>query len=309
MAAPAKASTSRASPGATTSLLYINAFDQSIFIGLFFWVSGRVSAQSFRWLDVTWTMCWAFVRGKLLSLGLPWAIYTLVVLTVVPMAAHPIWKLVSVSRQLAEVLHGRERRQRGQRGPLANLLLLDVAAALTVTNEARESISTGNPTTDGSAPRALPFWYGMARRWGWVGVAGVSFLVRLRYPVGETIKPVALQPSYAAQYIFAYAMGFVSLGLGPIFTVPFVAVKPERDDTRPSTTGGRLISSSLISPTTILLVWLLPRLWTGGSSSAVQMCRMASGPAPWVVGISMHFCTRYGTMPPSGSSARPHGLL
>lgn len=285
-----------ASSAATAPLLYLNAFDQSFFMGLFFWISGRVSAQSLRRADATSRTRWGFVRSKLLRLGLPSVAYTLVVHPAVLVAALPRWTLPLVRRRLADYF----ATVNGVKGPVwytANLLLLDLAAALTVPNQARRSSSCGagesakeQQPTDRSAPRRLPFWYDVARRWGWVGVAGASFLVRLRYPVGATIKPIALQPCYAAQYIFAYAMGFASLGLEPTFTGPF-APAPAPADRVPSAAGRRLIAASLVSLASLPLIWLLPRLLTGDANSAPhapQGIEMASVLGGWNLYALLH---------------------
>ncbi|KAJ6441205.1 Acyltransferase 3 [Purpureocillium lavendulum] len=267
-----------ASPASTMPLLALNALDQSFFMGLFFWISGRVSAQSLQRADEASRTRWGFVRSKLLRLGLPSVVYTLALQPIELVAALPSWELAAVRRRLVEYYS----TLNGIRGPVwytANLLLLDVAAALMAPNQARRGASAKEPTptTDGSAPEELPFWYDAARRWGWLGVAGASFLVRLRYPVGEVIESLWLQPAHAPQYVFAYAMGFASPGLETTFTGP--CTPGHALPGRASGAGRRLVAAVLATLAAFPLIWL-PRLF-GPAGAATQGLGLASFFGGW----------------------------
>ena len=212
------------------------AFNQSFFMGLFFWISGRGSSQSLARIDCSDRTRWSFVKAKCLRLGLPTVVYTLFVEpTVLAMSSQ--WTIDSFVSCWREYYSGLN----GVRGPvwyLACLLAMDMLAAvfmpfLTATRKDKITV--------------IPHWYVLAIKYGWLVVAGVSFAMRLRYPIGTTVPPLLLQPGFAPQYIFSYIMGLYSSFTGP---------SPRKKGDGPShnfKTG--LLAASLVSFAGFFLMW------------------------------------------------------
>ncbi|KAK8922923.1 hypothetical protein H634G_03649 [Metarhizium anisopliae BRIP 53293] len=219
--APFRSAVTRlASPGADIPPTIAAAFNQSFFMGLFFWISGRVSAQSLARIDQDpGRTRWAFIKSKSLRLGLVAVLYTLVVQPASHLVALEEPSLSSISARLVEYFS----TMRGIRGPVwytVNLLIMDAVTALmapraetrAMRNEKEENHTAGN--YDHQSP---PSWYVWLARYGWIGAAALSFLARLYYPLGARLKIIALQPAYASQYILAYAMGHASWKYGTSF--------------------------------------------------------------------------------------------
>ena len=180
----------------TAPLLLFNAFNQSFFMGTFFWISGRVSAQS-----LSKGRRWQFVKSKAVRLLFPAVGYTLFVAPVTGIMCLDRWTRDAMGAHLTDYFVS----LRGIRGAVwytATLFAFDVVAALipATANAKTEKRTTG-----------LKGRYEYLGRYGWLGVAGTSFLARLYYPCnGPTIKPLSVQGGYLPQYIFAYAMGHLS---------------------------------------------------------------------------------------------------
>lgn len=200
------------SPNALIPLTVLNAFNQSYFMGLFFWISGRVSAQSLNRLDNDPSRSrWSFAKSKCLRLGLVSVVYTLAICPVVSLFALPTWTKMSVLGCLKAYFS----TLRGIRGPVwytGTLLFLDLAAA---------RFSPRRPVPQNKTKKAqshtahdtvtrLPFWYSTMSRYGWIATALTSFVVRLNYPVGSLAWVVEVMPAYLPQYLFAYSMGHAS---------------------------------------------------------------------------------------------------
>ncbi|KAH8888480.1 hypothetical protein GQ53DRAFT_843442 [Thozetella sp. PMI_491] len=185
----------------TLPLLGFNAFNQSFFMGLFYVISGRVSAQSLARAERAGAGGrWSFVRSKLLRLGMPALVYTLGVQPLVRLliVKSPDLNQMRKEKSALDILRDYFESLRGIRGPVwytATLMLFDLGAALL------------KPNTREGHRGMLPIDYRTLAKWGWIAAAGVSFLVRTRYPVGEEIELLGLQPGYAPQYVFAYVLG------------------------------------------------------------------------------------------------------
>lgn len=181
-------------------LLLFNAYNQSFFMGAFFWISGRVSAQS---LARPGRNRWQFVKDKALRLLLPAVAYTV---TVQPIIG--IVQLQSRTRDtILQYLDDYFTSLRGVRGPVwytATLFAFDIVAA------AFTSIADRDNEKKKDDARWKTVLSHQCWKYGWLGVAGVSFITRLYYPCGSTIALLNLQPGYLPQYVFAYALGHLS---------------------------------------------------------------------------------------------------
>jgi len=168
-------------------------------MGLFFWISGRMSAQTLaRHSPVK------FCVGKLIRLGIPTVVYTLAVHPVAGTLALSSWDLESVVGFLKQYYKGLS----GVRGPVwytATLMIFDIVAA------GATSVIRSATWSEYSLLRSLDILgYLVMSGWAWMAVAGISFLVRTHLRVGDTIDLLNLQPAYAAQYMFAYTLGHLS---------------------------------------------------------------------------------------------------
>ncbi|KAK8034556.1 Acyltransferase 3 [Apiospora rasikravindrae] len=205
--------------GTSLALTSLNVLNQSFFMGLFFWISGRVSAQS-----LSKTLPWPFLKNKLIRLGLPAVVYTLTVAPAVRLTALPRWDATSMQTCLSNYWS----RLNAVQGPLwynATLLVFDAVAAAVVLMSAKKT--RAEKQTSAPVPGAVPGvsidgdhddcggstripTYEKLSKLGWVAVAVASALVRLRYPVGRCLPIIALQPAFGCQYVFAYGLGYLS---------------------------------------------------------------------------------------------------
>jgi glucan biosynthesis protein C len=189
-------------PSATSlPVLVLVAVNQSFFMGLFFWISGRFSAQSLERSGPS-----HFVKNKLIRLGIPTAIYTLLVHPITQCMGYASWDLGLIGNVFA----GSFKTLRGIRGPVwytALLLVFDLVATgiaqLRYRHEGREA-------DESDVKPALASSYRTLSRWGWLGVATASFFVRLVYPGEEISYIITLKPAYVSQYIFAYTLGYLA---------------------------------------------------------------------------------------------------
>lgn len=215
------------SPNALIPLTVLNAFNQSYFMGLFFWISGRVSAQSLNRLDNDPSRSrWSFAKSKCLRLGLVSVVYTLAVCPVVSVVALPSWNKASILGCLKAYFS----TLRGIRGPVwytGTLLLLDLAAATFSPRRPIPESKTkeGKSQTPDNTATKLPLWYSVMSKYGWIATALISFLVRLRYPVGSLAWVVEVMPAYLPQYLFAYSMGHASWTFQTSFEGPVSGIR------------------------------------------------------------------------------------
>jgi peptidoglycan/LPS O-acetylase OafA/YrhL len=183
-------------------VLVMVAVNQSYFMGLFFWISGRLSAQSLERSGPS-----HFAKNKLIRLGIPAVIYTLLVHPITICIVYAGWDLGRIGNVFANYF----KPLRAIHGPVwytALLLVFDlVATGIAQLRYRRE----GHEADESDAKPALASSYRTLSRWGWLGVAAASFFVRLFYPVGkETSYIITLQPAYVSQYIFAYIIGYLA---------------------------------------------------------------------------------------------------
>ncbi|ROV87976.1 hypothetical protein VMCG_10671 [Cytospora schulzeri] len=215
-------------------LFLFNGFNQSFFMGLFFWVSGRMSAQALNRKDVSLA---AFLKTKAVRLLVPTVFYT--------MLGPPLAACLAQGR-VGGVFKAYWRQLRGARGVTwytATLLAFDAVAALLHQH-------TPSPTHDGKDHREVSHVvYDALRKYGWVLAATACFFVRLDYPVGRASAPLGVQPAYLAQYILAYILGYLSLKRGDArMTGPF-----EQSSSTGTTEPGSLKSdATAVKPTVSL---------------------------------------------------------
>ncbi|CAJ2512775.1 Uu.00g008940.m01.CDS01 [Anthostomella pinea] len=239
--------------GNSPVLMGFNIFDQSFFMGMFFWISGRVSAQS-----LSKTSPSAFIKSKLLRLGAPALVYSYAIDPMMRAAMLTSWNLESLRASVIASW----TTPHGLRGPvwyIGTMLAFDVTAAI--------ATKIGwTTTTKGDKERSRI--YGLLCRYGWIGVAASSFLIRLWYPVGKTIPILSLQPAFLSQYVYSYLLGAVSYKeQQPRIYAPFETMdasvdrtpgRTEKESTQStrSQDGLMLTPALVISLSTMLLIFL-----------------------------------------------------
>lgn len=206
-------------------LLLFNGFNQSFFMGLFFWISGRMSAQALAKKHVSLT---AFVETKMVRLLVPTVVYT--------MLGPPLASCL-VQGRVEGIFQAYWRQVRGARGVTwytATLLAFDAVAALVQQYSPSPSHNGKDGRDDSHAV------YDVLKNYGWILAATASFIIRLDYPVGRSSTPLGVQPAYLVQYILAYTLGHLSLEHGDLrMTGPF-----EQASSTGSDKSGLLISAN-----------------------------------------------------------------
>lgn len=206
-------------------LMGLNAVDQSFFMGLFFWVSGRVSGQSLSKSSSPW----AFVKSKMFRLGVPTVGYALVVDPVIRVMLLPSWTMDSVQSCLIRCWSNTT----SVKGPLwytATLLTFDIIAALCWTvSRKREASKKIQSST-----------YEKLSKYGWLVVGACCALARAQSPPGAVVPVISLQLGYAAQYVYAYVLGHLayqcdeSRMVGPFDSRPALVGEPPEADVKSS---------------------------------------------------------------------------
>ncbi len=240
--------------GRSPILIAFNTINQSFFMGLFFWLSGRMSAQS-----LARTSPGVFLRDKLIRLGLPALAYTLISVPLTLVIASPHWDLESASRIVLDYW-GKLNGVKGSAWYAATLLVFDSFAALLAWRAAQRR---GESSKHDSGSLASLLYRltasGRLETWGWLGVAVASFLIRTRFPLGQgkDWTPLNLNLSHAPQYIFAYVLGYQSLVTSrPRLYGPFDArggkVKVEARGSDAEQAGLSLPTAILVSLATLI---------------------------------------------------------
>jgi glucans biosynthesis protein C len=246
-------------------LLAFNAVNQSFFMGLFFWISGRMSAQMLgRWSPSK------FIQKKMLRLGLPTLFYTLLVYPITGAIALPNWDVDAIVPGLLAYW----KSIRGVRGLVwftAVLLLFDCLAA-SVAVLLRERRIRLKDLQEHRRWDVLV--YRVLSIWGWVAVAAISFFVRLWYPVGTEVEPLNIQAAYLAQYVFAYSLGFLSVQqkedrfTGPFDCTPVTSESTEGKGQPPTqhvASGALSLRFALAISLLTVAACVMPELWANWS--------------------------------------------
>jgi hypothetical protein len=200
-------------------------------MGLFFWISGRMSAHS-----LSRSPPLQFVRRKVVRLGIPTVVYTVLLNPLVWGLAIIVGKsdenVVGEAEANWKRLVGYWRGLRGVKGVVwycAVLLIFDCVSAfsLSIFRPRKARIELKDDEERERSSSWTEVIYRSFRAWGWLLVAAISFFVRIWYPVGVVLDPLCIQVAYLPQYVFAYTMGVLSLGQGEErFTGPFDRLLP-----------------------------------------------------------------------------------
>ncbi|KAI3394906.1 hypothetical protein diail_2077 [Diaporthe ilicicola] len=245
-------------------LLLFNAFNQSFFMGLFFWISGRMSAQA---LSKPSASKAGFLKNKIVRLGIPTMLNT--------MFGPPLITCLAQGRvgSIYQEYWGQLRSVKGVTWYTATLLAFDFVAAATATQQIWQQPLGDNIGDPETVSRSA---YNALNRYGWLLTAVAGFLIRLRYPVGVPLAPLGVQPAYLAQYLMAYTLGYLSLQQGGLRMTGPLEMRPtkERKETEPTGNDdlGRMAERSLLvavaMSTLVLPVCFIPfdgnLGWAGG---------------------------------------------
>ncbi|KAK5653770.1 hypothetical protein OQA88_7927 [Cercophora sp. LCS_1] len=180
------------------------AINQAYGLGLYFWMSGRMSAQS-----LSHSTSLDFIRSKLWRLGVPTVLWSVFLDPLSEIFHRPRGDLVSNLKAYVQAV----RNVRGVQGPVwytATLLIFDLTSL--VLKRCFELFKSGRTKTIEFSGFAK--CYALLCRWGWLAVAAGSFAVRTRFPPGRALPVINLQPSYVLQYIYAYGLGHMAFHLG-----------------------------------------------------------------------------------------------
>lgn len=201
---------SRCFPAFSLALNAFNAINQTFFMGLFFFLSGRFAgkrnthgSRSNR----------DFILSRLLRLGVPTILYTLLLEPALKALAHlfdPSQNAKDERTPIGDFFWDYWSQLRGVRGPvwyLVVVFMFDILGAVIV------------PTKFGNFLARLR----VSRRKAvvipllWAANILVSFMVRLIYPIDRIFSPLNLRPAFLPQYIFAYTWGYASTLLNDRF--------------------------------------------------------------------------------------------
>lgn len=233
-------------------LLLFEGVNQSFFMGLFFWMSGRMSAQSLCKPGASPT---AFLQSKLVRLGIPSVVNTVI--------GVPLALCISKGR-----LHGvfpewwsQLRGIRGVTWFTATLLAFDAVAATlhALLRDCRVGARDSENWT-------RSFYEGV-RRYGWMVSAAACFLLRLKYPVGAMMAPLGIQPAYAPQYALAYMWGYLSLANGEERMMGPLETRTEGDDENNKSAGYHPSLATAVAVSTFSLIGALVKPVLAGNAS------------------------------------------
>lgn len=213
-------------------------------LGLFFYLSGHMSAQS-----LTKSTGWEFVKSKILRLGVPTLLYSAFLHPLEEVILRPrgglLFNLTAYFKKVRDFRLA--NLAEGAVWYTATLLIFDLCAVLL--KRCFYLFSNGRART--SEFSKLAKTYALLCRWGWLGVAGGSFLVGKKFPPGKSLPIINVQPFNLPQYIYTYALGHMAFNLGTHGMKGFVGNKSQ-----PMLSLGKALAISL---GTLPLV-LLPRL-------------------------------------------------
>jgi glucans biosynthesis protein C len=201
---------SRCFPVVSPALTAFNAINQTFFMGLFFFLSGHFARRSIAQVSHNHRK---FIRSRLLRLGLPAVLYTLIVEPALKAFVH----LFDSSRTanvewtyIGNIFWSYWRQLRGVRGPVWYLILtlvFDVLAGVIFRAKFTNLLATLP-----SLRRKASFIQII-----WVANILVSFAVRLIYPISRTFTPLNLRLAFVPQYVLAYTWGHGSTLLNDRF--------------------------------------------------------------------------------------------
>jgi hypothetical protein len=200
-------------------LIAFNALNQSFFMGLFFYLSGRFTQKN---LDRTTlkpetknAQRIRFIRGRILRILLPAIFYTMFLHPALDVLKYICGRYVGLgshsmttnwATQIVLIYMNSWTAGGGIKGPVWYLGLLfifdtlSIIAAVYVRSSQRNSARIGRARTS-KAP-LLHFY---------LLVVLSSCTIRMFYPIGTTLPIFSIQPGYLPQYVFAYIVGRLSV--------------------------------------------------------------------------------------------------
>ncbi|MAF09697.1 hypothetical protein CMK11_04530 [Candidatus Poribacteria bacterium] len=189
-------------------LVLFVATNQAYFMGFFFFIAGYFTPAAY---DRKGTA--AFLRDRALRLGVPLVVYAA---CIDPAMGHALRASAGGDAgSLADAYRAMVARlPRVGVGPLwfVEILLMFSVAYAVVRLVGRSA--PGGRATEGRAP-------GLGRLAGCAAALGlVSFAVRVRMPVGESLPFPHIQPPYAAQYIAMFPLGVAAYRRGWLASFP-----------------------------------------------------------------------------------------
>jgi glucans biosynthesis protein C len=211
---------SRCFPAFSPVLTAFNAINQTFFMGMFFFLSGFFARQSLKRGSRSKK---DFLRSRLLRLGVPTVLYTLILepaLEVLVQLFDPSRNTKVQQGQAADIFWSYWSELRGIKGPVWYLAIVIIFDIITVVIapaqfgnflERVRSLNTKILT--------VPIL--------WAVNVVTSFAIRLIYPVNRVFTPLNLRPAFLPQYILAYTCGHASALLNDRFVcAPFPALAP-----------------------------------------------------------------------------------
>lgn len=245
-------------------LLLFNAIDQSFFMGLFFCISGRMSAMALR--NVSRMEFW---QGRVIRLGIPTLLYTLFIQPTNLAIVSPSWNMLSIAQCFSDYWKG----MRGVKGPVwytATLLVLDSVSAACHPSSPQPMDHRAKQTTASTAKHRLIAVCAL------MGVAIISFGIRVYYPIGTTLRVISVQPGYLPQYLFAYRLGQLSLSTNfPM--VPQVETKSGDTSRHNQPVNHLSLKYSILVSGLAFHIIFAPQLLFGGSNWLKQSIADVSG--------------------------------
>ncbi|ORY65434.1 acyltransferase 3 [Pseudomassariella vexata] len=246
-------------------------------LGQFFWLSGFLSAESLsRSTDSK------FVKSKLLRLGVPTLLYSAFLDPLFAVFRLRQWDFDSIKKAYIEAFL-KFRGACGSAWYTATLLVLDLCAVLFK----RCLYIWGLGKLKSSKLRSLTQLYVMLCRWGWLVVAGGSFLIRTRWPPGKKLPIIDVQQAYLLQYIYAYGLGHLAfharkprmVGLLERDVPDYTPLKPS-----PRLSLGKAVAFSLGTLPILLLPGFLKKEKTGPPAGS----EMGSNLAGWTTAAAFY---------------------
>jgi glucans biosynthesis protein C len=201
---------SRCFPPFSIGLAAFNGVDQTFFMGIFFYLSGRFAQLGLSRIQTN-EIWLAFIRSRLLRLLLPAVVYTLTTeptMTVMndffgPDAQATKIGVVGIAVHITSVFWAHLIQLRGINGPVWYCVLLTIFDIITSLAIPAYVWRTVHNSIKSRKRRMLPIL--------WTSVILMSFLIRLVYPAGTSIALLNIQPAWLPQYIIAYTWGHLSL--------------------------------------------------------------------------------------------------
>jgi glucans biosynthesis protein C len=173
-------------------------------LGMFYWLSGQMSAKS-----LARATPWEFAKSKLWRLGVPTLFYSAFI--------DPLQEVVLQSRgNLRDNLEAYYKAVLNFKGVTGScwytgtLLVLDLCAAILKRcftlwrGEKMKPMEFSTMTT----------LYALLSRWGWVAVASGTFFVTKWFPPGKPLPFIHVQGFNVIQYIYCYVLGHMAFHLG-----------------------------------------------------------------------------------------------